>query len=80
MGKFQIYISCILEMSIIVMMEVSKKKKYIQRFTICCKIIYYWVSLIELILYIRVITKLPNKGNNKITEHRAIFQRESQNS
>jgi len=23
---------------------------------------------------------LLNKGNNKITEHRAIFQRESQNS
>jgi len=23
---------------------------------------------------------LYNKGNNKITEHRAIFQRESQNS
>ena len=52
MGKCPIYMYCILEMSIIVMMEVSNKKKYIQRFIISCKIIYYWLSLIELVLYI----------------------------
>jgi hypothetical protein len=28
----------------------------------------------------QILEKLDNKGNNKITEHRAIFQRERRNS
>jgi hypothetical protein len=33
-----------------------------------------------LFLYLNTVTILENKGNNKITELRAILQRESQNS
>jgi hypothetical protein len=31
-------------------------------------------------MYFETFDSIQNKGNNKITEHRAILQRESQNS